>query len=312
MRVRRVLVIGVLLLVIAGCGDDGPSLDEWADQADDICKDVNDDVDELDLTSGGEVAENGDDAVDIVADGIDDIEALDLPSGDDEQAAQAVIDSLNDLANVQEDMVAAAHDNQDDELALYQIVADSSDQTDEGADAADEANTNQCEDAFTERQESIEGIQSAIEGLGALADVRVGDCVTAIDDDEDLAPADCEGDDAEGSVDAIRRDEGDGCGGVDPTSVTVSGFQFCITSFGPGADEDDLLQIGSCALLQGERGEEEVDVSEFPCSDLAVTHVISQSVSPDDVCDNREDRRFEKTEEEIADSGPGEWCASPL
>lgn len=308
---RRLVLVGMALVAMTACGDDGPSLEDWAAQADDICSRVNDDVDQLELDTVQDVLDNGDEALEITQDGLDDLEALELPSGDDGETAEALVDALGDLVDSQEDLLGTVQDEPDDELAAYRVILSSSEAVDAGAEAADAAGATDCEDEFQDRQDDLETLGPLLDQLGPLADVSVGDCLTGIDDTDTVAPADCDGEDAEGQITSIHADRGQACGGEGSQALAIAELQFCISPFADPADEDGLLQIGSCLLLQGEQGADSVTVTEFPCDDLAVTHRISAQVRPDQPCASG-DRRFAKSRAERQDSGPGDWCATPL
>ena len=136
--------------------------------------------------------------------------------------------------------------------------------------------------------------------------MRVGDCLAGLEDG-DLRPEPC-GPGAEGEVRTTSVS-----GATCPTgqvSRGSDGITFCLELLVGPEDEDEHLDVGSCILL--EDGEQDtVDITELPCGEEGVTHVIVLSVRRSQEC-GPDDRRFDKTPQEIARSGRGEWCAQPV
>jgi hypothetical protein len=305
MLVVRALVVAAAVVFAFGCSSDSRSLEDWVSEADEICADADAQSDELGIEDPDDVREHGEEAAEIADGAIDDLDDLEPPSDDDDaELAEDLLDQLDHLVDVQRDALDLATEGNDD-IGLLLSPLDDADQIEEGAEVADDAGSDDCGDAFDERLEAIEQIQDAADELGPLADVRVGDCVTGLDDE--LRPADCEDDRAEGAVVSTGLEDSSGACAGEAQPVTVSGAQYCIDPFGPPPESDGLLQVGSCITLT--RGANDtVNVTELGCADAGVTHTVVDEVRAVAACPPRT-RRFAKTPEEIADSGPGDWCA---
>lgn len=306
MRARRAVAVAVVLTVAAACGgDSGPSLEEWADQADEICDDARDESDDLEIDTIEDIDDRGEEAVEIAEDAVDDIQALELPGGDDEQVATDLIDAIEDYIAVQEEVLEELGDDGRDELVVTAIAVEDLEVVEDGIDAANEAGAVDCRETFDRRLESLEQAAGVIEDSGELGEVRVGDCLTDVEVGE-LAPVDCDGDDAEGEVTATSLTGGECLDGEDSVGGGA-GITFCFEPLGPPPEDDGVLEVGSCILLQEAAGDS-VDVTEFGCEELAVTHEVVADVLEDENCLDGE-RRFAKSDEEIERSGEGEWCA---
>jgi hypothetical protein len=305
MRVVRALVVAAAALAAFGCSSDSRSLDDWVAEADEICADAHAQTEELGIEDLDDVRENGEAAVELAEGAIDDLDDLEPPSdADDAERAEDLVDQLDTLVDLQRDALELATEGNDD-IGLLLSPLDYADQIEEGAEGAEDVGSDDCRDVLDERLDGIERIQGAADELGPLADVRVGDCVTGIDDE--LRPADCEDDRAEGTVVSTGLEDRSGACAAEAQPVTVSGAQFCIDAFGPPPESDGLLQVGSCITLT--RGANDtVNVTELGCADAGVTHTVVDDVRAVAACPPQT-RRFAKTAEEIADSGRGDWCA---
>lgn len=307
MRVGRILAALGLVAVVAACGSDGRSLEDWVAEADGICKDVGDEVDDLGIESTSDVLEHGEEAVALAEGAVEDLNDLEPPSADDDaELADVLIDQLDTLVQIQQTILEAAGDGRD-EIGLLQAPLEFEEEIDEGADAADDVDSDDCLAALEERQDGLDQVRDAVEALGPMADVRVGACVTGLDDE--LAPAGCEDDDAEGQVVSTSLTDDDACAG-DAQPESVAGAGYCIDAFGPPPEADGVLEVGSCiALTRAAAGT--VNISELDCGDPAVTHEVTSDVRPAGACPRRT-RRFAKSDDEVALSGPGDWCAERL
>ena len=309
---RRVAVVGLLVLFAAACGgDSGPTLEEWAEQADGVCDDARDESDELEIETIEDIADRGDDAVEIAEEAVEELRALEAPGGEDEQVATDLIQAFEAYIAVQEEILDEVGDDGRDEIALTAIALENIEAVEDGIDAANEARAVECRETFDRRLATIEGAQSVFEGSEDYVDLRVGDCLTAIgDDDGDPEGIDCDDDDAEAEITASSLTGGD-CRDDEQSIGVGSGITYCLERIGASASEEDgFLRIGSCIILEDAPGDQ-VDVTEVACFDDAGTHEIVDSVAEDASCADGH-RQFAKTDDEIDDSGPGEWCAEPV
>jgi len=320
MGIRRLVgTTAVLVALAAGCGggDDGggdeasseeaaPTLEEWAEQADEICAETDEAVEALEVETTDDLVERGDEVVELGEEGVGDLEELDRPDGDDGERAEAVIAALEDLVELQAEIVDEAGEG-DDELALLEITVDNIEVVEDGVDAADEAGAADCLEPFEDRLEDVSRIEELFDDAGELSEVRVGDCLAGLEDD-DLRPASCDDPGAQGEVRRTRLGTTGGC----PDDLVGRGrdnLYFCLDLLAGPEDEDERLEVGSCILLEDAENDT-VDVTELPCGDPGVTHVVVRSVRRAQSCEAG-DRRFDKTVGEVATTGPGEWCAQP-
>ena len=318
-RVRRIVVTGVLVAVAAGCGggddggasedepaEEGVSLEDWAEEADEICEDARDEADDLGLESLEDVAERGEESVEIAQQAVEDIEDLEAPEGDDAAVAAELVDALDEFVALQEEILDEVGDDGRDEMALVEIALDNAEVVEDGVDAANEAQAVGCRETFDRRQEALDQYESVLEGSEDFVDIRVGDCLAGVEDDPQ--PVDCD-DGAEAEITATSLTGGD-CRDEEESVGVGAGITYCLELLSDPGDADGLLQIGSCIFLE-DAANETVNVTELPCGDLTVTHVVVESVRRRQPCEPG-DRRFDKSEAEIADSGPLQWCAEPI
>jgi hypothetical protein len=191
-------------------------------------------------------------------------------------------------------------------MALVEISLDNAEVIEDGIDAANEAQAVDCRETFDRRQDSLEEYESVLEGSEDFVDVRVGDCLAGLEGDPQ--PVDCD-DGAEAEVTATSLRGGD-CRDDEESIGVGTGITYCLELLSDPDAADGLLQIGSCILLE-DAANETVNVTELPCADPGATHVVVESVRRRQPCEPN-DRRFDKSEAEIADSGPLQWCAEAI
>jgi hypothetical protein len=321
---RKVLVVALLVAVAAGCGggDDGGgtdgsdegsaegpglSLDDWADEADEICLQAQEDLSDLEIETSSQLAERGDEVLEIADDAAQAVAELEAPSDStDQPPALDLIQALGELVELQEEVLEEIGGGED-ELALLEITLEERDVLDDGVEAAEGVGADDCRSTFADRQDDLDQIEEVFDEAGDLGAVRVGDCLRGLEDG-DLRTADCDDSGAEGEVVETELGSTGGC----PDELVGrggGGVFFCLQLLIEPADEDGLLQFGSCIQLE-EAGGDQLDVTEQPCGNETVTHVVVDSVRRAQECEP-DDRRFSKSAEEVADTGPGEWCARP-
>ncbi len=190
---------------------------------------------------------------------------------------------------------------------MLEVTLDNAEVSEDGLEVAEEAGTSECAESFSERLDSLTAVEELLDEAGELGEVRVGDCLAGLEDG-DLRPESCDSGDAEGEVRETALGETGAC--PDPLVGRGSdGLYYCLELLVDDEDQDEVLELGSCILIE-DAANETVDVTEFACGDPEVTHVVVRSVRRAQPCETGE-RRFDKTETEIADSGPGQWCAMP-
>jgi hypothetical protein len=320
---KRALGTGAVLVALAaGCGgDDGGgggdadgsgssseasevTLEDWVEQADEICAEAQEANDELEIETPDDIADRGDEVIEIAEETLEELEDLEAPSGDDGEAAADLIDAISGFIDLQQELVEEVGDGED-ELALLEITVDNADVIEDGVEAAEEVDADDCATTFTERQETLDRVEELF-SENELAEVRVGDCLT--ESSGDLEAVSCDDDLADYEV-TTTSVTGASC--PDEEEVLTQGsIRFCAEALTSPEDTDGVLEVDSCILLEEARGDT-VDVTELACGDPTVTHTVTVSVRRNQVCTEGE-RRFDKSAAEIAESGPGEWCAAPV
>lgn len=299
--------MAVLSVLAAACGDDGVALEDWVEQADEICAEAQEASDEHDISTPEDILDRGEEAFEESEDRLDELDELERPGGEDEERAEALIDGLETVVDIQEEILAEIGEGED-ELAVLAVPRAFEDDVDEGLEAAEDVDADDCTTVLEERQQSLEEINSLFEQLGGLAEVRVEDCVASIDDFP-LEVVDCGSDESEGRV--VRTIVSGAVSCPDETELyTDRPLSLCIERFGPAPDADGVLELGSCITLTDGDEEGTVDITELGCDESGVTHTISGQVRGQATCPQGE-RQFAKSEDEIAESGRGEWCAEP-
>jgi hypothetical protein len=97
--------------------------------------------------------------------------------------------------------------------------------------------------------------------------------------------------------------------GVETTDAggTTEAYALCLATLVDPADTDGVLAVGSCVQAVP-TGPDTHDVTEHACSDPLVTHEVTASVADSAPCPANEPLWFDKTDEEVTASGPGDWC----
>lgn len=105
---RFALIVLVPLLVLAGCGDDGVSREDYIADADALCERLNEQIEDVNQprpTNLGELRELLDDAIEVTREGIAELEELDPPEEVDDD-----VDDFLDSARDQEQLLENARD----------------------------------------------------------------------------------------------------------------------------------------------------------------------------------------------------------
>ncbi len=109
---RGIALAPVLALLVAGCGgDDGPTKQEFARDANTVCQDIEAESRQLGEArpdSLSEIGQFADRAEKTVRDGVARLEKLERPSGDDGKTAKEFVDALN--AELEQKFVPALRD----------------------------------------------------------------------------------------------------------------------------------------------------------------------------------------------------------
>lgn len=147
MRTRTPLAVLVTLgLAFAACGDDAEELskDDFIEQADELCADAQDEIDDL----GDPESEDPEDVAAFLEDGKEIYEGLaeDLdglaPPGDDADEVDEVFGKLDELIEKLDDAIAAAED--DDEEAMGEAFEDLDEISNEAEELASDYGFEEC------------------------------------------------------------------------------------------------------------------------------------------------------------------------
>ena len=310
------MVGGVCLLVVA-CGGGGPSLESWVEEADAVCADRASELEEFPVATLDDLTTNGEERSEVLDGTVEDLEQLEAPDGEDGEAPGAVIDGVSVLVDLNEARVEAVGDG-DDELAVVSTEIEYFDDTEDGVEAAEDIDMDECQELLETPRSDIEASAARIDLLGDLGQVRVGDCVRTPDDGSSTEVVECDSEDADGEVvRALLTGEPECPPEADTTrTVRIQGddaeveLGLCVTSFGPDPEEvDNVWAVGSCVHLTP-TGDNNYDSEELPCDDPEATHTVTDAVRQNRDCPDG-DVRIDKTPQEAARSGPGDWCLTP-
>jgi hypothetical protein len=306
--------LGLVLALAAGCGGGGTSLEGFVDEADAVCAEAGEDLDDLDLDSPSGAAADGEEAVDVLEEALDELAEVERPGGDDGELADGVVDAVEARQDADDALAGAAAD--EDGLAFVAVAADAAEDLDDAREAADDAGSDDCADVVDDGADRAADAADLLDEIGEpLRDVRVDSCV-ALDELGAVTELvdDCEGADAR--VVATFVEEGPVCDdGIESSHSVPAGDRValvCMEPLGgaPGA-VDGFFELGSCATISAGETEGNVTVSEVACDDPAATHEVATDVGPDEGCPAG-NQGFGKSEEEAAETGAGFWCGRPL
>jgi hypothetical protein len=146
LRTVRLLLVGVLALAAVGCGggDSEVSEDEFIDEFDSVCEDLNDELDDIEADVG--------DLEDDDVEGVDDLV---------EEAGEVFSDGIDELSEID-----PPEDLQDDVEELLGLLRDRAEVSDDLTEALDDVDSEAIEDAFDEIEELDADIQDVSEDIG--------------------------------------------------------------------------------------------------------------------------------------------------
>jgi hypothetical protein len=317
LRRAIVLISAVFIMVVAACGSSGPSVEDWVEGADSACGDAAGDLEEAETLD--QVQDVGEDNAEVLADNVDAVKDVEPPGNEDDAAAtDDVIDGLDDLAQLAEDRAGTAGDGEaDDELTVTRVEVEHADAIDEGAGAADDLDMDDCADLLGDADNHLEERVAQIELLDDLGELVVGDCVGGLDDE--VGPADCDSDDADGTIRAVYLSDDPDCPNEADVTQTIHqedddvevDLGLCVETFAPDPEEtDNVWEIGSCIEVT-DNADGGQDGTEVPCDDATASHSVVAEVGEDEDCLSNE-IRFDKSDNEVDISGPGGWCLASL
>lgn len=299
----RAALIGAAVVASAGligCGGGGRSLEAWAEDADVVCADLADELEDADA----------DEAEDAIDEAIAALEELDPPGGDDEAVAEDAIAALEDGLTAQADVVGRVGSG-DDAFAELAAAVDGAD-VDAELDEVDAAGADACTDVLEDGVGDTSDFETAIDLLPDVAALRVGDCVVL---DPEVAEAACDAADAEIVQTAIGEPACPDDADITQTFESSSGggsatLGFCARSLAAPADADNFLEVGSCANVVQE-ADGDFTVREVPCDAADATHEIVEGTNDPGDC-FEDELAFATSDDELAEFGVETWCAAPL
>ncbi len=132
--------LAVLVVALSACGDnnsEGGSAD-YADQIDDVCKALENDIEDLDPDN--DVADNAKEASQLMEDAVAELKKIKLPSNADE--AKDLVDNFSDQLDALDELAKATGD--DDKEAAAKAFDDLTELNDDANDLADDLDAKRC------------------------------------------------------------------------------------------------------------------------------------------------------------------------
>lgn len=312
-------LVAVVVLVVAlgsacGSGVVDSGLGEWLGPADTACADELADVGGLAETPA-DAAANAEALRDAFAAAAQKVGDLDPPTGDDGEAVSELVDTMNGVAEAQTAAVEASDDGADDlayAAAFAELDAGSA------ADQAEAIGLEDCTARYRDAADSVSGTADSLEALGAVSEIRVGDCTS--DNEDDIEAAECTDDSAAAEVLTTELTDEFDCGSDSDSSRSFSQSQgdvsaavgFCLASLGPSPEEvDNVWDIGSCVSADDPNADPFVGV-EVACDDPTANLEVTDDVGVNGTCPGADDVGILHSDEENDIFGEGTWCLSPL
>lgn len=297
----RAALIGAALTLVGAtaCGGDERSLEAWAEEADVVCTDLAEEIEDADP----------DDVESEAEDAVAALEELDPPGGDDADLADDAIAALEDGLAAQVEIISGVGASDDDFAAMASAIEGAD--VDDEVDDLDAAGAAECVEVLEDGVGDTDDFEAAIELLPEVAALRVGDCIVL---DPEVAEVDCE--EAEAEVLSTRFGEPTCPEEADLTQTFESSSDdqsatlgLCAASLAPPADADGFLEVGSCVnLVESDPGS--FDVREVGCDAPDATHEITDGTN--NAADCLSDEAFSTSEDEAAEFGFETWCANAI
>ncbi len=309
-------VVVLVMALSAGCGSgvQDSGLGEWLGPADAACDDELSEVGGLAETPA-DAAANADALTDAFASASQKVADLEPPTGDDGEAVSEFLGTINGVAEDQAAAVEASDDGTDDfayAAAFAELDADAA------AEQAEALGLEDCTARYRDAADSISTTADTLEALGAVSEIRVGDCTS--DNEDEIEAAECTDDAAAAEVLTTELTDEFDCGSDSDISRSFSQSQgdvsvaagVCLASLGPSPEEvDNVWDIGSC-VASDDPNEDPFTGVEVACDDPTATLEVTDDVGVDDTCPGADDVGILHSDEEVDLFGEGSWCLSPL
>jgi hypothetical protein len=131
----------VAALALAGCGEDEPSKDEVIEQADEICKDAEEDIEEIQDVPADELGQAFEEGGERAQEAVDDLKAIEVPD-EDKDIWDDFIEESEKQPEYFEDAQQAFEDG--DNARVDEIAAESREAEEEAAELAEDYGMDKC------------------------------------------------------------------------------------------------------------------------------------------------------------------------
>jgi hypothetical protein len=138
---RWVLLVLALALPLAACGDDEPSKEEVIEEADKICKDAEEDIEDIQDVPPSELEQAYEEGGERAQEAVDDLEAIEVPD-EDKDIWDDFLDESEKQVEFFEDAEQAISEG--DNQRVDEIAAESKEVEEEAADLAEEYGMDKC------------------------------------------------------------------------------------------------------------------------------------------------------------------------
>jgi type IV secretory pathway VirB10-like protein len=142
--VRRAGLLLLAIVALAGlvaCGDDEPTKDEVIEQADEICKDAEEDIEEIQDVPADELGQAFEEGGERAQEAVDDLKAIEVPD-EDKDTWDDFIEESEKQPEYFEDAQQAFEEG--DNARVDEIAAESREAEEEAAELAEDYGMDKC------------------------------------------------------------------------------------------------------------------------------------------------------------------------
>ena len=140
-RFLLALLALIALVALAACGEDEPSKDEVIEQADEICKDAEEDIEEIQDVPADELGQAFEEGGERAQEAVDDLKAIEVPD-EDKDTWDDFIEESEKQPEYFEDAQQAFEDG--DNARVDEIAAESREAEEEAAELAEDYGMDKC------------------------------------------------------------------------------------------------------------------------------------------------------------------------